>query len=129
MENFNLNKNDGQDVAFARDQFNSLHIESEKIYLEEMQRREYLTKRRYNRVPLILALLGLLVSFLFGLGIAFAIPSLAISVRRCLKAPSKPLRWAITISIVTIFLCVIFIACTCYAVAQGFFELMSQPLA
>lgn len=86
-----------------------------------------LAKRRFNRTPLILALWGLLLTFAFGLGIAFAIPAMIIGIKRYKKAPTKSLRWAIVISALTICLCVIFIACLSYAITVGVIEFLNQP--
>ncbi len=117
MDNFNQND------AFIKNQFNEEQINGQSFFLEEMQRREYFRRRSFNRLPLIFALIGLLLSFAFGLGIAFAIPAFIMGLRRNMKAPSKSLRWAIAISAVTVFLCVIFIFSTFYAIAMGFLEL------
>lgn len=129
MENFDLNKSEQQNsLNYCGFSCNGQEIYSDDM-IEEIKRKEYFAKRKFNRIPLILSLMGLLFSFMFGLGIALAIPSLIISIRRHKKAPSKPLRWAIVISVITIFLSVIFIACTGYAVAVGFLELINGGVA
>ena len=120
MDNFNFEQNNN---AFAICQSENM-VESQSSYIEEMKRLEYLKKRSFNRSPLIFALIGLILSIFFGFGIVFAIPALIMGARRCLKSPSKPLRWAVVISILTIFLCVLYIFATGYAIAMGFFELV-----
>ncbi len=64
--------------------------------------------RSFVRTPLVLALLGLLFSVLYGFGALFSVVSLILSAVRYKKKKSETLRWAIVISAVTLFVCVLF---------------------
>ncbi len=70
---------------------------------------EYLAKRRFNRVPLILALFGLMFSVFYGAGIVFGILALVMGSARYRVHKSEPLKWAIVLSIVCIALSLAFI--------------------
>lgn len=96
-----------------------------KIGLEQEKRRQYMQKRRYNRLPLIFSLIGLLLTFVFGIGAVFAVIGLIMAFKRYRKAPSKPLRWAIVISLITVFICVIYVFCLFYAFILGALEIYS----
>ncbi len=71
--------------------------------------REYLAKRKYNRKPLILALLGLTFTPFYGSGIIFGILALVLGASRYRVHKSEPLKWAIALSIVCIALSLAFI--------------------
>ena len=71
--------------------------------------REYEMKRRFNRTPLILALLGLVFSVFYGVGIVFGIISLVLAAKRYRIHKSEPLKWALILSITCIALCTAFI--------------------
>lgn len=76
----------------------------------------YRYARKFNREPLILALLGMAFSFLYGVGIIFAAIALFMACRRYSLKPSQPLKWAITVSIVCIALCALYMAGLVWAV-------------
>ena len=64
--------------------------------------------RKYVRTPLVLALLGLLFSPLYGAGAVFSAVALILAASRYGKKKSETLRWALIISAVTLFVCVLF---------------------
>ena len=68
---------------------------------------EYLAKRKFNRTPLILALM---FSVFYGAGIVFGIIALVMGAARYRVHKSEPLRWAIVLSIVCIALSLAFIS-------------------
>lgn len=70
---------------------------------------EYLAKRKFNRMPLILALFGLMFSVFYGAGIVFGILALVMGSARYRVHKSEPLKWAIVLSIVCIALSFAFI--------------------
>lgn len=70
---------------------------------------EYLAKRKFNRMPLILALFGLMFSVFYGAGIIFGILALVMGSARYRVHKSEPLKWAIVLSIVCIALSLAFI--------------------
>lgn len=70
---------------------------------------EYLAKRKFNRMPLILALFGLMFSVFYGAGIVFGILALIMGSARYRVHKSEPLKWAIVLSIVCIALSLAFI--------------------
>lgn len=70
---------------------------------------EYLAKRKFNRMPLILALFGLMFSVFYGAGIVFGILALVMGSARYRVHKSEPLKWAIVLSIVCIALSLAFI--------------------
>ena len=71
--------------------------------------REYEIKRRFNRTPLILALLGLVFSVFYGAGIVFGVVSLVLAAKRYRIHKSEPLKWALILSVTCIALCTAFI--------------------
>ena len=64
----------------------------------------------YGRTPLILSLIGLILSPFFGVGAVFSALALAFSCARIKKAKLSSLKWSIIISAVTIFICIFYIA-------------------
>ncbi len=72
--------------------------------------KEIKSSRRYVRTPLILSLIGLILSVVYGLGGIFSIISLILSAVRIKKKKSETLKWAMTISIVSLILSVLFLA-------------------
>ena len=70
---------------------------------------EYLAKRKFNRMPLILALFGLMFSVFYGAGIVFGILALVMGAARYRVHKSEPLKWAIVLSIVCIAISLAFI--------------------
>lgn len=70
---------------------------------------EYLAKRKFNRMPLILALFGLMFSVFYGAGIVFGILALVMGSARYRVHKSEPLKWAIVLSMVCIALSLAFI--------------------
>lgn len=96
--------------------------ENERVILEKREREEYMQKRKYNRAPLMLSLIGMMLSVFCGIGIALAIPSFITSILRLRVKPSKPLKWALIISAVTIFVSAIIIVCFSYALVTGLVE-------
>ena len=75
--------------------------------------REYEMKKRFNRMPLILALLGLVFSVFYGSGIVFGIVAFVMSIKRYRIHKSEPLKWALILSITCIALCTAFILSLC----------------
>lgn len=84
--------------------------------------REYDMKKRFNRMPLILALLGLVFSVLYGSGIVFGIVALVMAVKRYRVHKSEPLKWALILSITCIALCTAFILSLTGAYLLGFIK-------
>lgn len=84
--------------------------------------REYEMKKRFNRMPLILALLGLVFSVLYGSGIVFGIVALVMSIKRYRIHKSEPLKWALILSITCIALCAAFILSLSGAYLLGFIK-------
>lgn len=91
----------------------------------EKDKKEYKKRRKFNRTPLILALLGLIFSVIYGVGIAFAIPALVLSIKRYKQTPTKTLKWGITISIVCIAVCLIYFIFLTYGVLVGIQEIIN----
>ncbi|HBF86846.1 MAG TPA: hypothetical protein DDW54_04110 [Clostridiales bacterium] len=77
-------------------------------YAEKRAKEEYM--RRYNRTPLVLALVGFLCSAFFGIGLPVALVAFFISVSRVKKNKSRPLVWAATVSFAAVALSLIYIA-------------------
>lgn len=116
MEEFEQNKDEEKiDTENSGSVGDNLDImEKQKAYTAEKAAYNY--ARKFNREPLILALLGMAFSFLYGAGIVFAIIALIKGIRHYAVKPSRTLKWAITISIVCIVLCALYIICLTYAV-------------
>ena len=93
-----------------------------RIYQEQCEYYNYKKERAFNRTPLILALVGLILSVFFGMGICFSIPALIISAIRISKKASKTLKWALIISIITTFVCVLIFFSLGYALIVGIIE-------
>lgn len=74
-------------------------------------------RRSYVRTPMILALCGILTSFLFGAGIFFSLPALCLSVSRGKTEKSQTLCWAFVLSLVGTVFCLIVIILFFAAVA------------
>ena len=70
----------------------------------------YIEKKRFNKTPLVLALLGLIFSVFYGAGIVFGIIALVIAAKRYGICKSEPLKWAIIVSITCIALSLAFIS-------------------
>lgn len=75
---------------------------------EEYARRDYFAARRYKRVPLILALIGLLASFFYGAGFAFSVAAIVTAAVRKAKCKSITFKWAMVIGIVGAAICIVF---------------------
>lgn len=75
---------------------------------EEYARRDYFAARRYKRLPLILALIGLLVSFFYGAGFAFSVAAIVTAAVRNAKCKSITFKWAMVIGIVGAAICIVF---------------------
>ncbi len=101
MNDFEQNNFSEREVSAAPD------ITRDTSY--EAAYREYEMKRRFNRIPLIFALLGLVFSVLYGTGIVFGVIALVMAVKRYRVHKSEPLRWALILSITCIALCTAFI--------------------
>lgn len=84
--------------------------------------REYEAKKSFNRTPLILALLGLVFSVLYGSGIVFGVIALVMSAKRYRTHKSEPLRWALILSITCVALCTAFILSLTGAYLLGFIK-------
>lgn len=86
----------------------SIGCERDDTFRKEVERREYFAARRYNRLPLIIALLGLLLAVVYGLGIILGVVGLVTALVRNSRKPSRTLRWAIAVSTTCIVLCLAF---------------------
>lgn len=75
---------------------------------EEYARRDYFAARRYKRLPLILALIGLLASFFYGAGFAFSVAAIVTAAVRNAKCKSITFKWAMVIGIVGAAICIVF---------------------
>lgn len=70
----------------------------------------YVARRKFNRTPLILALLGLIFSVFYGAGMVLGIIALVTAAKRYKIHKSEPLKWAIIVSITCIAVSVAFIS-------------------
>lgn len=75
---------------------------------EEYARRDYFAARRYKRTPLILALIGLMLSFFYGAGIAFSVAAIVTAAVRSRKIKSPNFKWAMAIGITGAVICLAF---------------------
>lgn len=75
---------------------------------EEYARRDYFAARRYKRTPLILALIGLMLSFFYGAGIAFSVAAIVTAAVRSRKIKSPNFKWAMAIGITGAAICLAF---------------------
>ena len=80
---------------------------------------EYKAERNRVRIPLILALFGLIFSVFFGLGGLFSVVSLVMSAIRYRAKKSVTLKWSIVISAVTIAICVVFVVALILAAVKA----------
>lgn len=87
---------------------------------------EYLAKRKFNRMPLILALFGLMFSVFYGAGIVFGILALVMGAARYRVHKSEPLKWAIVLSIVCIALSLAFIFAVCGSAIIAYLKQFEQ---
>lgn len=94
-----------------------IKAEENSFDVDEKHLTEVLKKRRenYNRAPLIIALFGMITSVFYGVGIIPSVISLIIGAVRYKRNKSKPLIWAIVISVCSIALSVCFISAVLYA--------------
>lgn len=74
-------------------------------------------KRAYVRTPLILALLGLATSFVFGGGMVLSVPAVCLSLTRLRTLSSRTLRWAAAVSAVATIFSVFVFALSLYFLA------------
>ena len=74
----------------------------------EYARRDYFAARRYKRTPLILALIGLMLSFFYGAGIAFSVAAIVTAAVRSRKIKSPNFKWATAIGITGAVICLAF---------------------
>ena len=77
---------------------------------EEYARRDYFAARRYKRTPLILALVGLILSFFYGAGFAFSVAAIVTAAVRSRRVKSPNFKWALAIGITGAAICLV-----CYA--------------
>lgn len=77
---------------------------------EEYARREYFAARRYRRAPLILAMIGLILSFFYGAGFAFSVAAIVTAAVRSRKVKSPAFRWALAVGVTGAAICLV-----CYA--------------
>lgn len=109
----NSRKNDPASVFLAENRteqpanYGTFRVEEDAAFTAEYG--EYLAKRKFNRMPLILALFGLMFSVFYGAGIVFGILALVMGSARYRVHKSEPLKWAIVLSIVCIALSLAFI--------------------
>ncbi len=87
---------------------------------------EYQAKRKFNRMPLILALFGLMFSVFYGAGIVFGILALVMGAARYRVHKSEPLKWAIVLSIVCIALSLAFIFAVAGSAIIAFLKQIEQ---
>ena len=102
--------------------FIKLHIfpqtEEQKAKREAKKaKKEEKKKRAYVRTPLILALLGLATSFVFGGGMVLSVPAVCLSLTRLRTSPSRTLRWAAAVSAVATIFSVFVFALSLYFLA------------
>lgn len=81
-------------------------------------------KKRFVSTPLILALIGLITSAIYGLGGIVAIFSLVLSSKRLKVKKSDSLKWAKTISLITIAISVLYFVAVVSAIVYGNYEIM-----
>lgn len=103
-----VHNNDEEVVDAERGIEDSIEREREDAFRTEIERRDYFAARRYNRSPLIIALLGLLLSVVYGSGIILGIVGLVTALVHNSRKPSRTLRWAIAVSTICIVLCLAF---------------------
>ena len=80
-------------------------------------------ERRFVRFPLIIALIGLMLSPIYGIGGIFSVFSLASGISRSKKRKSNSLKWAIIISAITIALCFFYALAVSTALVYRAYEL------
>lgn len=80
-----------------------------ELSTESAEYKEYVFKRKFNRNPLIIAMLGLVFSVLYGLGGILGVIALVKAVSRYRVHKSEPLKWAIVMSITCILFSLAFI--------------------
>ena len=83
---------------------------SEAEYATEEEIAAYYSRRKFNRQPLIIALVGMILNVFYGLGLVFGIVAFFKSIKRYSFRRSEPLKWAIIISLVCVITAVIFIS-------------------
>ena len=103
----NLHKEDFADVSGSNDMVGQ-YSDTNADYAYEYAR--YIEKKRFNKTPLILALLGLIFSVFYGAGMVLGIIALVIAAKRYKISKSEPLKWAIIVSITCIAVSVAFIS-------------------
>ena len=79
-------------------------------------------RRNFVRTPLIISLFGLMFSVFYGVGGLLSLISLIMGVKRIKVRKSTSLKWAITISAVTVALCVLYVASLSGALILGILE-------
>ena len=79
----------------------------------------YYSRRKFNRQPLIIALVGMILNVFYGLGLVFGIVAFFKSIKRYSFRRSEPLKWAIIISLVCVITAVIFISAVSLGVIVG----------
>ena len=80
-------------------------------------------KKRFVRTPLILSLIGLITSAIYGLGGIISLISLVLSSKRLKVKKSDSLKWAKTISLITIAISVAYILAVISAIIYGNYEI------
>ena len=89
----------------------------------------YMLERKRVRIPLILSLIGLLTSFLYGLGGIFSLVALILAAARYRVKKSTTLKWAIWISVITLSLCVLFVGALIAAYIAARSAVPVEPVA
>lgn len=92
---------------------------SEAEYATEEEIAAYYSRRKFNRQPLIIALVGMILNVFYGLGLVFGIVAFFKSIKRYSFRRSEPLKWAIIISLVCVITAVIFISAVSLGVIVG----------
>lgn len=88
-------------------------------YATEEEIAAYYSRRKFNRQPLIIALVGMILNVFYGLGLVFGIVAFFKAIKRYSFRRSEPLKWAIILSLVCVITAVIFIAAVSFGVIVG----------
>lgn len=90
---------------------------AERVTEEEIA--AYYSRRKFNRQPLIIALVGMILNVFYGFGLVFGIVAFFKAIKRYCLRRSEPLKWAIILSLVCVITAVIFIVSVSFGVIIG----------
>ncbi len=88
-------------------------------YATEEEIAAYYSRRKFNRQPLIIALVGMILNVFYGLGLVFGIVAFFKAIKRYNFSRSEPLKWAIILSLVCVITSVIFIVALSFGFIVG----------